>query len=166
MNLTFFHFALYIGFTWGTNIAFNLLYVLKTRLSSLARYDVPVDGGILLRDGRRLLGDSTTLPGLGVALVCSYAISCTSYAMLYAIPLLVYLGHLVGSFIKRRMGKGDGQFVIGIDHGDYMVMTGIVLGGIGIISWQLALAGILFTYIVHPIATLVTFRLGLRKYPY
>lgn len=166
MSLTFFHFALYIGVTWGTNITFNLLYVLKSLVPSLAPYDLPIDARKMLSDNHRLFGDSTTVPGLVVAVVLAIFVSRTSYAMFSSVPLLVYAGHLIGSFIKRRLGKPDGYFVPFIDHGDYMLVSGVVLVLQGTISLPLALAGLLFTYIAHPMATLLAFRLGIRKYPY
>lgn len=166
MNLTIYNFILYIGIAWGTNILFNLLYVLKRYRPKYVSKDRAIDAKIMFA-GNRLIGESTTVFGLIIATIASiiiYFIFNTYY--LTIIPLLVYIGHTIGSFIKRRFGVEDGKFMPFIDHGDYMITTGAILIFLGYISWELALSGLVFTYIFHPLACFVAFKLKLRQYPY
>jgi CDP-2,3-bis-(O-geranylgeranyl)-sn-glycerol synthase len=166
INLTIYNFILYVGIAWGTNILFNLLYVLKRYRPTYVSMDRPIDANIIL-SGNRLIGESTTVFGLLIAIIASitvYIIFNDFY--LAIIPLLVYLGHTIGSFIKRRFGIEDGKFMPIVDHGDYMITTGLVLLCFGYISWALALAGLVFTYIFHPLACFVAYKLKLRQYPY
>ncbi|WP_295542166.1 CDP-archaeol synthase [uncultured Thiohalocapsa sp.] len=73
-----------------------------------ARWAVPVDCGLRLADGRRLLGDAKTWRGLAVALAAS-----TTLAPLLGLSPLVGLaagalamaGDLLASFVKRRLGR-------------------------------------------------------------
>ncbi len=166
MNLTFSNFILYVGIAWGTNILFNFLYVLKKYKPKYVSKDKAIDGGLMLY-GNRLIGESTTVYGLIIALVTSFTIYSISKSFsLSIIPLLVYIGHMIGSFIKRRFGIEDGKFMPFVDHGDYMITTGVILTILGYISFELALAGLVFTYIFHPLACYVAFKLKLRQYPY
>ncbi len=166
MNLTIYNFVLYIGIAWGTNILFNLLYVLKRYKPTYTSKDKAIDGNIVFL-GNRLIGESTTVFGLIIAMLASiiiYFIFGVFY--LAMIPLLVYLGHTLGSFVKRRFGIEDGKFMPVVDHGDYMITTGVILLILGYISWQLAIAGLVFTYIFHPLACFIAYKLKLRQYPY
>ena len=166
MQLTIFNFFLYIVLTWGSNIALNFLYVLKRYIPVFIKYDRPLDMGLMFQNNR-LIGESTTILGLLISFTLSILFFILfEYIWLGYIPILVYIGHTVGSFIKRRLGKSDGTFVIFLDHGDYMIITGLVLYSLGFISWQLALSGLLFTYIFHPIACLIAFHLKMRQNPY
>lgn len=73
-----------------------------------ARWAVPVDFGLRLADGRRLLGDAKTWRGLAAALAAS-----TILAPLLGLSPLVGLtagalamaGDLLASFVKRRLGR-------------------------------------------------------------
>ncbi len=153
--------------TWGTNIAFNLLYVAKKYIKGFAKYDRPIDFGKYFFDGRRILGESTTFLGLVFALLISLlALKSNLFEKMIAlmVPLLVYIGHALGSFIKRRMNKNS--FVPFIDHGDYMIMSGFVLVILGYVSFSLALVCLLLTYVLHPLAVLLAFKLGLKEHNY
>lgn len=166
MNLTIFNFLLYIFLTWGSNITLNFLYVLKKNIPFFYRLDKPIDFRFYFNKNR-LIGESTTFLGLATSLVLSFLIFTFSRDIgISFIPILVYVGHTLGSFTKRRLGKNDGAFVPFLDHGDYMILSGLVLYLLGFISWQLALLGLLFTYIFHPLACLVAFNLKMREYPY
>ncbi len=152
-----------MALTWGTNISLNLLYVLKRFVPETNMWDRPIDGGINFFDGKRMIGDSTTLLGFVVAALCSliafYGGLFDSTVSLLT-PFLVYVGHLIGSFIKRRMNKNN-VFVPFVDHGDYMFLSGLVLVIFGFISFKLAIVCLLLTYILHPVAVLVaTLQLG------
>lgn len=166
MNLSIYNFVLYVGIAWGTNILFNLLYVLKRYRPIYTSKDRAIDGNIIFF-GNRLVGESTTVFGLIIAILASilmHYLFHTTY--LSVIPLLVYLGHTFGSFIKRRFGIEDGKFMPLVDHGDYMITTGTILVAFGYISWELALAGLVFTYVFHPLACFIAFKLKLRQHPY
>lgn len=72
------------------------------------RWGTPVDCGVRLADGRRLLGDAKTWRGLVAALAASTALA----PVLGLAPLLglaagalAMAGDLLASFVKRRLGR-------------------------------------------------------------
>lgn len=80
----------------------------------------PIDGGIVYRDGRPLLGPTKTLRGL-LAAVCATGMA----APLIDIDIITsalfgfcsMLGDLASSFIKRRLGVESSTSVLGLDQG-------------------------------------------------
>lgn len=160
------NFLMYFSLAWGANIALNFLYVIKRYIPKSARFDRPIDGGLVYR-GDRLVGDSTTLVGLTLSLVLSVIIYFITLKLMWAsIPILVYFGDLLGGFIKRRLHKKVGEFVPFIDHGDYMLFLGAVFVFQHYISVWFAGLAIIITYILHPLACLIAFKLKLREHPY
>lgn len=166
MNLSVTSIILFFVLTWGTNIALNLLYVLKKFFPRVVAWDIPIDGYVVAWDQRRLVGDSTTVLGIVVALLCSVIFF---YSNLFApeiallTPILVYTGHMLGSFIKRRADK---DFIPFVDHGDYVIFSGFVLVALGLVAPSVVLSTLLITYVLHPLATLLAFRIGLREKSY
>ena len=71
------------------------------------RWNAPVDGGRLWRDGRPILGKSKTWRGLVVGITsCALLSLVTGFGALFGalFGTLALLGDLVSSFIKRRCG--------------------------------------------------------------
>lgn len=166
LPLTTSNFLIYFSLAWVTNICLNFLYVIKRYSPKTLHFDIPIDGGLKYK-GDRLIGESTTVFGLIISFVISIILCFTTYNFMWAIiPLLVFTGHLLGSFIKRRMHKKGGEFVPFIDHGDYMITTGLVFVLSGYISVFFALLTITLTYILHPIACFIAFKFKLRENPY
>ncbi len=165
--LTLNNFLIYTTAIWVANITLNLLYVLKRYLPQTAKYDYPVDLGRTMGDGWRVLGPSTTLYGVLVTMIM--VLAYTPFfrgAIAIWIPAFVFVGHMLGSFIKRRLHVPDGHYLLLVDHGDYTIFTSVVLLLIGHISWQLALTIVIFTYLTHPLACLLAFKLKLKENPY
>jgi len=160
------NFLIYFCLAWGTNIALNFLYVMKRYIPGFSSLDYPLDCRIKYR-GERLIGESTTFIGLFLCLVISVIIFLIIHSVVWAlIPLIVYFGHMIGSFIKRRFHKKGGEFLPLIDHGDYMLLLGIIFVASGYINFYFAFTALLITYILHPLACFIAFKLKLREYPY
>ena len=158
------NFILYFSIVWGVNICLNLLYVLKKYFSVIKSLDRPIDCGLKYHKDR-LIGDSTTFLGLLISFIISFILFKINF-ILALIPILVYLGHSLGSFIKRRMHKKGGEFVPFVDHGDYMITTSVIFLILGYINVSFAFWAITLTYILHPIACFVAFKLKLKEHPY
>ncbi|MFA5131558.1 MAG: CDP-archaeol synthase [Patescibacteria group bacterium] len=160
------NFLIYFSIAWGTNIALNFLYVIKRYFPRFNDFDYPIDFKIKC-GARRLFGDSTTIIGLILSLIISLLINMSTGTLVWTIiPPIIYLGHLMGSFIKRRMNKGGGEFVPVIDHGDYMLLLGIIFISCHYVSLLFALLALILTYILHPLACIIAFKLKLREHPY
>ncbi|MCX6754388.1 MAG: CDP-archaeol synthase [Candidatus Nomurabacteria bacterium] len=164
--LTINNFLIYFSIAWGTNICLNFLYVIKRYVPSVKKLDIPLDGDIEF-NGERLLGESTTVLGLLISILASLFVYSIIHNLVWmSIPILVYFGHLFGSFVKRRIHKKGGEFMLFVDHGDYMILTGIVFVILNYISFLFAFLALLVTYILHPIACFLAFKLKLRENPY
>ena len=83
------------------------------------RYLQPLDGGLILSDGRPLFGPSKTLLGLGASL----AITTIAAGLLGLPPAIGFLiaaaamsGDLISSYIKRRLGRPCSSYAAGLDQ--------------------------------------------------
>lgn len=163
---TFEAFFLYCFLAWGTNMLLNVLGIIKKFAPEAKNFDKPIDGGLSWGKDR-LIGESTTYAGLVVAIILSIALYIFSVSLAWSsIPLLVYLGHMAGSIIKRRMHKKGGEFMPFVDHGDYMILTGGILVLTHYLDLSMALLALLITYIIHPLACFAAFKFNLRDYPH
>jgi hypothetical protein len=145
--------------------------VAKRYIPRLRNFDYPIDCRLNYRKDR-LIGNSTTFAGLALCLLISvyfyfFVFKFSNYQIAWSIvPLGVYFGHLLGSFIKRRLHKKDGEFVPVVDHGDYMILLGIIFVTLHYINILFAVLALLLTYFLHPLACRLAFRLKMREYPY
>ncbi|MDJ0741561.1 MAG: CDP-archaeol synthase [Gammaproteobacteria bacterium] len=79
----------------------------------------PLDGGIVLRDGQRLLGPSKTVRGVIVAVVAS---TLTAPLLGFdwwigtTVGALAMLGDSLSSLVKRRLHLAAGASAPGLDH--------------------------------------------------
>lgn len=166
ITLTINNFLMYCSISWGTNILLNVLGIIKMYFPRTINFDWPIDNNLKYR-GDRLIGESTTVVGLIICLLVSLTLYFAVHNFIWIfIPLLVYCGHMLGSIIKRRMHKNGGEFVPFIDHGDYMILTGIVFMILKYVTFPFFILTILTTYFFHPIICFLAFKFKLREYPF
>lgn len=160
------NFIIYSFLIWGTNMSLNILGIIKIKFPNFKNYDLPIDGKKKFK-GKRLIGDSTTLLGILICVIITIFIYYTTKNTIFMIiPTTVYLGHTIGSIIKRRFNKKGGEFMPFVDHGDYTITTGLIFFILGYINVYMALFNILITYMIHPLVCIVFFKLKLRENPY
>lgn len=160
---TLFNILWFVIPAWIINILLNLLYPLSEKFSFIKKINAPLDGRVYL-DGRRLLGNSTTILGLLIAFCGGFFIQLLyskSHGVLIGIGM--YVGHLLGSFIKRRLGYEDGEYVFGLDHGDGILIAGLLLFVQGYIQNSTYLLGVMLTYALFPLLCNIGYILKLRK---
>lgn len=149
-------------------IAANSAPILLTRVmgNTLAQ---PIDFGVCLKDGRRLLGASKTWRGLiGAIVVCTAVAPMLGHsAMLGAwAGALAMLGDLLSSFTKRRMGFISSARAPLLDQIPESALPAWVLKPAFNLSWlDVALITLLFL-ILEVIFSKLCYRLGIRKEPY
>lgn len=129
----------------------------------------PLDGGLVLADGRPLLGSSKTVRGvlLGVmatALAASLlGLGWTLGALLGAAAMA---GDLLSSFIKRRMGLAPSSQAVGLDH----VPEGLLPLFACRAALGLSLPGVLLTTLLFWLGSVILsralFALKIRDRPY
>lgn len=133
------------------------------------RWAWPLDFGVRLGDGRRLLGRSKTVRGLLIA-VCATAVVGVLLGFPAQTGALVGLSAMAGdslsSFAKRRLGLKPGDRAMGLDQVPESLLPLLVLMGSHGLDWTdlvlLVLAFTLFSLLVSR----VLFRMHLRKRPH
>ena len=164
--LTFTSFFIYCGIAWGANMLLNVLGIIKKISPRKLSFDQAIDYRKIYK-GDRLLGESTTFLGLILCLTISILLYIFTFSYIWSvIPILVYFGHALGSFIKRRMHKKGGEFVPFVDHGDYMFLTGIIFLYANFITYDFFILSLLLTYVLHPIVCFMAYKLKWREHPY
>jgi CDP-2,3-bis-(O-geranylgeranyl)-sn-glycerol synthase len=144
------------------NLSFNVFYEIK-RYFKIQNWDRPLDCNIMIRQ-KRVLGESTTIGGLGVAIIMGILLSTVPiFSDTIIKSLLAYFGHAAGSFLKRRMGMERGEYAPIIDHGDYMIITSLFFIFSEQIDISVAIIGTAAVLIVQPIITWSAWKIGIRE---
>jgi len=107
------------------------------------RWGAPLDFGLALPGGRRLLGDHKTWRGLGVALIGT-ALLATALRLPWWVGAefgaLAMLGDCLSSAWKRYRGYAPGRETFGIDQFPEALLPLAVLRGVLGLSWTQVLA--------------------------
>ena len=155
----------------------------------------PIDGGRVLRDGQRLFGDGKTWAGLagGIAsggclgVLISFGALAVYPSLSYGTPLASLIfpflfsmgalaGDLLGSFLKRRMGRPKGAETLGLDQYDFVLGSVLVLLLVQPVwFWNTFLAGeawvgflfiIVITPFLHRAVNIIGYRMGKKEVPW
>lgn len=133
------------------------------------RWSWPVDNGVKLRDGGRLLGDSKTWRGL-----CSAIFFTLIAALLSGLDVLTGLlfgalamtGDLLTSFIKRRIGCVESSRARGLDTLPESLLPVLVLKQPLALSLIDIILAVTLFFLIEEWISPVLYRLHLRKQPY
>lgn len=133
------------------------------------RWSWPVDNGVKLRDGGRLLGDSKTWRGL-----CSAIFFTMIAALLSGLDVLTGLlfgalamtGDLLTSFIKRRIGCVESSRARGLDTLPESLLPVLVLKQPLELSLIDIILAVTLFFLIEEWISPVLYRLHLRKQPY
>ena len=144
---------------WTLNIILNLCPWFFT-MFKIKDYPFDCYGKI---KNHRILGDSTTWAGLGLALFFGLVLGYMAYGNIIfglGCGLITFFGHALGSFIKRRFNRKN---MIILDQLNYFI-----LGLIFFVMWRqldvyLLLTASLLHIIVHPTLAWLGIQLGLRR---
>ena len=130
-----------------------------------SRFAMPLDGGVLVLDGRPVFGASKTIRGMVSSIVVT-AIGAISLGLSFQIGALVAIvamaGDLFSSFLKRRMNLPPSSQALGLDqipeslfplmacrellglnYADVFLTVGIFFGG------ELAISRVLYAFRVR-----------------
>lgn len=129
----------------------------------------PLDGGLRLTDGRRLLGRSATLRGLAGALIATPCIALLLGFSAYTgflIGLFAMIGDALSCFVKRRFGLEPGDRAIGLDQVPESLLPLLAVMEAQGLGWvDLVLLVLAFT-LFNLAVSRILFRLKLRKRPH
>ena len=129
----------------------------------------PIDGGIRLPSGTRLLGSSKTLRGVLAAILLSALVAPLlgiDWHWGASIGGLAMLGDLTGSFIKRRLGFASSSQAVGLDQiPESLLPLLIVAPYFDLKVWSIFMIVLAFSIVV-PLLSKLFFLLGIRRRPY
>ena len=133
------------------------------------RFDDPIDGGVVLRDGHQLLGRSKTWRGVVAAIVLA---TCT--AVLIRLPwqagaligASAMAGDCLSSFVKRRLALEPSSMALGLDQVPESLLPAVA----SVVFLPLTFGDIVAIVLVFSLGELAVSRLlyavGLRDRPY
>jgi CDP-2,3-bis-(O-geranylgeranyl)-sn-glycerol synthase len=147
----------------------------------------PVDGGRMFK-GHRLFGDGKSWEGLAFGTFVAVVISLVQMAAFPFLPwemsevaltivpmtpllglalgLGAMLGDIGGSFIKRRLNRPRGSPFPLLDQLDFIAGSILLAALIVTVKIEWVLILIVLTPILHVIANVIGFRIGIKKTPW
>ena len=129
----------------------------------------PLDGGRVLSDGRRLLGDHKTVYGTLAGVVVGSAVGLAQMSPLrgFLFASGAILGDLVFAFFKRRLGMRPGQSLPLWDQVGFILFA-IILGSLvqPAPTLEQDAAMIVTTIPVHYVSNLFAWGLKMKKEPW
>ena len=128
----------------------------------------PLDNNKLFFDKKRIIGNSVDLIGLPVATLTGLMIGIIQNRVVIGLIMgfSAYFGHLVGSFIKRRLNLKGGQFLPIIDHSDHTLMALLLTSLFITLTSKFIFLIILLTLLIHPLACIIGYFLKLKEVPW
>jgi CDP-diglyceride synthetase len=155
---------------WITNMSFQFICAAKSLVpkNHMLR-KIKIDSfDFTFFDGRPFIGSGLRLTSLIPMLSLPFffnALLPISISYYLQLTFLVFLGDLLGSIFKRRLGFSKGEFVLFVDHGDYIITAGIVFYVLKYISLEVFIYSLLITYALHPLACIIGYKLKIKKEP-
>lgn len=133
------------------------------------RYARPVDGGLLLPDGRPLFGPSKTLGGLLAAVVVTawvaWLFGWSPLTGCY-FAALAMAGDLLASFTKRRLNIPASGMAPGLDQVPESLLPLIGVRGLFDLGWAQIFIMVLIFIVLDYVLSLLLYHLHIRKQPY
>jgi len=133
------------------------------------RYARPVDGGLLLADGRPLFGPSKTLGGLLAAVVVTawvaWLFGWSPLTGCY-FAALAMAGDLLASFTKRRLNIPASGMAPGLDQVPESLLPLIGVRGLFDLGWAQIFIMVLIFIVLDYVLSLLLYHLHIRKQPY
>lgn len=129
----------------------------------------PLDGGRLLADGRRLLGDSKTWRGFLLApLITGLVALALSLPASIGVTVGVgaMLGDLLSSFCKRRLRMASSSMALGLDQIPEALLPLLLVAEQLNLSWSAIGWTIISFIVVELLISPIFFWLGIRNRPY
>ena len=142
--------------------------VLATRILD-ERIALPLDGGLRLPDGARLLGPNKTLRG-ALAAVLASTLAAPLLGLTPGLGALVGIGAMTGdalsSFLKRRRGLGAGDRATLLDQLPEAFFPLLILWAAERLSVGGAALALVAFVILGGTISRVLYELGIRRRPY
>lgn len=160
-----------------SQVLFAVWFILPAYLSNGAALVIgggpPIDGGWVLRDGRRLLGDGVTIRGTAGGIVAGTVVGGIQ-GILVSEPIFglglglvmgagAMVGDMFGSFLKRRIGIARGRPAPLLDQVGFLVFALGFAALITPVSSITVLILLILTPTIHISTNAIAFQLGLKR---
>jgi CDP-diglyceride synthetase len=146
----------------------NGIPVIAKRL--LNKYcDWPVDGGATFIDGRPLFGQSKTVRGIILSIVCASLCApllALEWRVGAVIGIMAMAGDLFSSFLKRRMDLAPSSQALGLDQIPESLFALMAAAATLSLSGLDIAIGVLVFFIGELLASRLLFALKIRDRPY
>ncbi len=133
------------------------------------RFDAPLDGGILLRDGAPLFGDSKTIRGVVASVGCSaLGAPLLGFDWIFGagFAAVSLAGDLLSSFLKRRRRLEPHAEAFGVDQIPEALLPLVIFRSeLGLTPIEIAVLVAAFVALACLLSQLL-FRLNIRDRPY
>jgi CDP-diglyceride synthetase len=146
----------------------NFAPILATRLCG-RRWGMPLDGGLVMRDGRPLFGEGKTWRGLAASLLCTAAAAALlGLGLLLGAALagVAMAGDLLASFTKRRLGLAPHARSFGLDQVPEVLLPILLLHPWLGVGWVATLWMVAAFVLLDVAGSRVLFWLRIRQRPY
>jgi len=133
------------------------------------RLEWPLDAGIVLGDGRPLLGSSKTVVGAITAIIASGLLAPwlgLSWQIGALIGLCSMVGDAVSSFIKRRRGLAPGAMAVGLDQIPESLLAMLACKPLLDLSWLQVIVLTLLFMVANLAISKMTALAGLDHHPH
>lgn len=133
------------------------------------RFAGPLDRGLVLQDGERLLGRSKTIRGVLLATLCS-ALAGPLIGLDWKVGAVIgaaaMAGDLLSSFIKRRLRLASSSMAPGVDQVPESALPLLAVSGSLQLTWPDILVGIGLFWVGELIVSRLLYAMGIRDRPY
>jgi CDP-diglyceride synthetase len=149
-------------------MSFQFIRAIKDRIPKnhwLRKYNIDnfdfvfIDGKPFIGGGVRI---TSSIPILILPLIFNFLLP-VSFSYYLFLTLSVFIGDILGSFIKRRFGYTKGRYMPFVDHGDYILFTGFIFTYLKLINYKIFLSALILTYIFHPITCFIGYKFKIKK---
>jgi CDP-2,3-bis-(O-geranylgeranyl)-sn-glycerol synthase len=151
---------------------------------------LPLDMGLSLQDGKRIMGDGKTFRGTIAGTICGVlfglflnllapSIGLPAFGqgwgqipVLFGLSMGAMLGDMAAAFFKRRLGLGRGAPLAVIDQLDFVVGSWLLtLALVPAWFWQnftltIILIVLIITPILHRMVNILGYRMGAKREPW
>ncbi|MBD3362293.1 CDP-archaeol synthase [Candidatus Dojkabacteria bacterium] len=152
---------------WLTNAGFNIWSFIRKKYN-LPDYSLDLNKKFF--DQKRIFGDSKTMMGIPLSLIlgCLSGLLIQKLNLGFILGISTYIGSTISGFFKRRIGLKRGASFPVLDQSDYLIAAYSILNilNINYFDNQTYIYAFFTTLIVHSLTNIITYKMGIRKYPW
>jgi CDP-2,3-bis-(O-geranylgeranyl)-sn-glycerol synthase len=133
------------------------------------RFAAPLDGGLVLGDGRRLFGSSKTVRGVAASVLCTALVAFLvgiEWEIGAGVAAAALAGDLASSFTKRRLGLPPHAQATGLDQIPEALLPLLLFRRPLGLAWTDVVLLLAAFVIAEIVLSRILYRLSIREHPY